>query len=114
MDECTWDNLEPNTLVIDYEDPEEMYAAEDEHCGYTITSSGEDGYIECMSGLVCQAVEDPTATESYGYTTICVNDTTNYGEGAAGEWQSNSTNATGFNGTGYWFSDFTWVSENGM
>ena len=79
MDECTWDNLEPNTLVIDYEDPEEMYAAEDEHCGYTITSAGEDEYIECMDGLVCQAVEDPNATESYGYTTICVNDTTNYG-----------------------------------
>ena len=93
--------------------PEDMYAAEDEHCGYTMTSAGEDEYIECMDGLVCQAVEDPNATESYGYTTICVNDTTNYGEGAAGEWQSNSTNATGFNGTGYWFSNFTWVSENG-
>jgi hypothetical protein len=39
-----------------------------------------------MDGLVCQAIEDPTATDSYGYTTICVNDTTNYGEGADGEW----------------------------
>ena len=114
MDECTWDNLEPNTLVIDYEDPEEMYAGEDEHCGPTMITADEEGYIMCMDGLVCQAVEDPTATDTYGYTMICVNDTTNYGENAAGEWHSNSTNATGFNGTGYWFSDFTWVSENGM
>ena len=114
MDECTWDNLEANTLVIDYEDPEEMYAGEDEHCGHTVTTTGEDEYIICMDGLVCQPVEDSTATDTYGYTMICVNDTTNYGEGAAGEWHSNSTNATGFNGTGYWFSDFTWVSETGM
>ena len=98
----------------DEEEPEEMYAGEDEPCGFFNTTTGEEGYIMCMEGLVCQAVEDPTATDTYGYTMICVNDTTNYGENAAGEWHSNSTNATGFNGTGYWFSDFTWVSENGM
>jgi hypothetical protein len=73
-------------LEADDEEPEAMYAGEDEHCGYTMISPTEDGYIECMDGLVCQAIEDPTATDSYGYTTICVNDTTNYGEGAAGEW----------------------------
>ena len=38
MHECTWDNLVANTLVIDDEEPEEMYAGEDEHCGYTITA----------------------------------------------------------------------------
>ena len=96
-----------------YAGPELNYAGEDEHCGYTLTS-GADEYIMCKEGLSCQAVEDPTATETYGYVTICVNDTTNYGENAAGEWQSNSTNATGYNGTGYWFSDFTWVSGDGM
>ena len=36
--ECIWNNLAENTLVIDYEDPEEIYAGEDEHCGYTMTS----------------------------------------------------------------------------
>ena len=112
MDECTWDNLEPNTLVIDFEDPEEMYAAEDEHCGYTITSSGEDGYIECMSGLVCQAVEDPTATDSYGYTTICVSDTTDYSEGSDGVWDGGENDVTGF-WTNTHSEGGTWVSGDG-
>jgi hypothetical protein len=85
MDECTWDNLAENTLVIDYDDPEEIYAGEDEHCGYTMTSDYEQ-YVMCIDGLTCMAVEDPNATDSYGYNTICVNDTTNYGEGAAGIW----------------------------
>ena len=111
--ECIWNNLAENTLVIDYEDPEEIYAGEDEHCGYTMTSGSEE-YVNCADGLTCMPVEDPNATDSYGYTTICVNDTTNYGEGAAGIWQSNSTNVTGFNGTGYWFTNGTWVTENGM
>ena len=78
------------------EEPEEMYAAEDEHCGYTVTTAGEDGYIECMDGLVCKAVEDSSATDSYGYTTICINDTTDYGEGADGVWDGGETDITGF------------------
>jgi hypothetical protein len=113
MDECTWDNLAENTLVIDYDEPETMYASENEPCGYTMTSDYEE-YVMCVDGLTCKAVEDPNATDSYGYTTICVNDTINYGDGAAGVWQSNSTNVTGFNGTGFWFTNGTWVTENGM
>ena len=96
----------------DYEDPEEMYAGEDEYCGYTNTTAGEDGYIMCMDGLVCQAVEDPTATETYGFKTICVNDTTDYGEDADGAWDGGETGMTGFwTNTG---SGGTWVSGDGM
>ena len=89
-----------------------MYAGEDEPCGHTMTSAGEDSHIMCMEGLVCQAVEDPTATETYGFKTICVNDNTDYGEGADGVWEGGSTGMTGFwTNTG---SGGTWISGDGM
>ena len=68
----------------DDEEPEEMYAGENELCGTTMTSAGSIGHVECMEGLVCQAATDYM---TYGYASfICVNDTTNYEEGAYGEW----------------------------
>ena len=89
-----------------------MYAGEDEPCGFFNTTTGEEGYIMCMEGLVCQVVEDPTATETYGYKTICVNDNTDYGEGADGTWNGGETGMTGFwTNTG---SGGTWVSGDGM
>jgi hypothetical protein len=81
-------------IVSGHEDEEDEYhyAAEGENCGYYDDDLGYD--ITCETGLTCLDQED----ESGNYVTICVMDSTDYGEGSDGTWRGNSTESNG-----YWF-----------
>jgi hypothetical protein len=79
---------------------------------YCLTWNEDAGtyYPDCDEGLVCTEQED----ENGNWPSICIVDTTDYGEGADGTWRGNTTDSNG-----YWFlnSDDTagyWVSDDGQ
>jgi hypothetical protein len=92
------------TFIVSGHD-EYHYAAEGESCGYYSDDLGYD--ITCEDGLTCLDQED----ENGNYVTICIDDSTDYSEGADGTWRGNSTESNGYwfvndDGTaGYWISD---------
>jgi hypothetical protein len=91
--EGTWYAEEdaPMTFIVSGHD-EDHYAAEGESCGYYSDDLGYD--ITCEDGLTCLDQED----ENGNYVTICIDDSTDYSEGADGTWRGNSTESNG-----YWF-----------